>query len=357
MKKISIITLNIPGLDPAGKIVGDLLTLYPSVEIDFYYKKGVIPNIPTFNAIKFKNIDDILHTAWNTSDAIIWFAATGIVVRKIASLLVSKTQDPANLVINLSRTQVIPLLSGHIGGANELADDLCYINNDMVSFVTTATDSTQTFAFDMFAKKYGLTIVNIHKLAEISNNLINRKKISLITYEAVFNMLLKEGLKKEQCEFINVEYFKNSIKPAYPAVPISACPNKIENDMLKLNIDTISLGIGLRKGVSTKEMIENFYDFLEQTLIPKASIKTIASFDAKKNEKALLDLCEELIIQPKFYAKQDINRRQEDFSKSRATDFFDIKGVAEPCAILGARNCILFIEKISYSKTTIAAAF
>ena len=297
MKNIALITLNNPGLEAAQRTAEDLLLIDKKFNVKIYNK-----NIE-------ENIDEI----WANSDAIIWFTATGIVIRKIARLLESKTKDPANLVMNLSRTQVIPLLSGHIGGANELA--LTEVIPGLVPFITTATDSLDVFAFDTFAKEQGFDTVNIHKLAAVSNALINKEPIVIIS------------------------------------------PFNEDTEHLHIKIKPIFFGIGLNRGTSFEELKRDVLGFTKKHNLSIENIAQIASFEAKKDEEALHLLAKELNVELIFFNEDDINNLNMEFSPSQAEKHFNIKGVAEPTAVLASRFKTLFIKKNIYKNTTIAAAF
>lgn len=299
MKNIAIITLNNPGLEAAQQTVEDLVLIDKNFEVKIYHK----------------NIEENIGEIWANSDAIIWFTATGIVVRKIARLLESKTKDPAVLVMNLDRTQIIPLLSGHIGGANELAQKLTQVIPNLVTFITTATDSVGAFAFDNFAKDNGFEIVNINKLAAVSNALVNNEPVVILS---PFNEDAKE---------------------------------------LQIKIKPIFLGIGINSGTHAEELKADILDFTQKYRLDLQNIAKIASFEAKKDEPALHSLAEDLKIELVFFNENDINSLNMEFSPSRAQKYFNIKGVAEPAAVLASRFKTLFIKKNVYKNTTIAAAF
>ncbi|OGI18689.1 MAG: hypothetical protein A2255_02370 [Candidatus Melainabacteria bacterium RIFOXYA2_FULL_32_9] len=355
MKNISLITVNNPGLEAAEKTVEDLVRVNQDFKINIYHKSSKNPETRA-NYIKYSEIDEILDQAWQNSDAIIWFTATGIVVRKIAGLINSKTIDPAILVINLSSTQVIPLLSGHIGGANELAQKLTEINPDLTSFITTATDSLNVFAFDNFAKKAGFEIGNIEKLAKISNSLINGHTINLVTYPKIFEYLKNEGLDGSKIEFHNCLNETNLVNNGYPTVILSPF-NDTNQEVFKIRIRPIILGIGLNRDTPLEELESDIKNFLNEYKLNFEDIKIIASFDAKKDEEALQLFSKKYKIELAFFDKDEINQLNQDFSKSKAEEFFNIKGVAEPTAVLAAPFKTLFIKKKVYKNTTIAAAF
>lgn len=356
MKNISLITVNNPGLEAAEKTVRDLFRINLDFKINVYHKSD---NNPESNAnyIKYSKIDEILDNVWQTSDAIIWFTATGIVVRKITRFVNSKTSDPAVLVMNLSRTQVIPLLSGHIGGANELAQQLTEINPDLVSFITTATDSLDVFAFDNFAKKSDFEIVNIEKLARISNSLINGETVNLLSYPKILEHLKEQGLDATNINFYNYWGNHKIVDFNQPTVVISPFSYYQENEAFKIRIKPIVLGVGLNRGTPLEELEINILDFLIEKDLHLEDVKIIASFDAKSDEEALQLFSEKYKIPLAFYAKDAINELNEDFSESKAQEFFDIKGVAEPTAVLAAPFKTLFIRKKIYQNITIAAAF
>lgn len=127
--KIAIVTINQPSLNSACR-------LFPYLhehQVDVYGKKDLTHNIEELKL--YKKLDDILVPAWKEYDAIICILAMGAVVRKIAPLLEDKATDPAVIVINLALDKIVPLLSGHLGGANELANEITSLLPNCVNFI------------------------------------------------------------------------------------------------------------------------------------------------------------------------------------------------------------------------------
>ncbi len=335
MKKIAIVTINQPSLDSASRLCAYL----EDYEVSVFSKKGLKYDRDNLNI--FNKLDDILDSAWSNFDAIIFILATGAVVRKIAPLLKDKTTDPAVLIINLDLTRVLPLLSGHLGGANELANYLsCYIPN-CINFITTATDQTSSLAFDIFAKEEGFKIENIKLLAPISNALINKKEVKVCTYDSIFekiklykNIVLVDNCKDELC--VNITPFDS--------------PN------LTLKPD-LFLGIGCNRGVSRDSIEKAVEWFLEKHNLKFSQIKNIGSFEAKKDEDALIYFASKYNFDIQFFDKDQINKLEHSFSTSEAKKFFGLKGVAEPSAILISKYRELIIKKEVYNREiTIAGA-
>ncbi len=336
--KIAIVTINQPSLDSAC-----LLSNYLNdFEVDIYGKKDLNHNLKTL--LTYEKLDDILPTAWKTYDTIICILATGAVVRKIAPLLKDKATDPAILVLNLELNRVIPLLSGHLGGANELANFLSKKLPNCINFITTATDQTDTLAFEMLAKKNDWEIKNIKALANISNRLINKQIVKVATYKNIFDSLTQ----KNYLHWIALP--NNEDKNQVVISPIA------KTKSLHLR-PKIYLGIGCNRGTNFESIQKAVKLFLTKYNLEFKDVKNIASFEAKKDEIGLLEFAKIYNFEIKFFDKKSINSLSNHFSPSASTIFFGLKGVAEPSAILISKYKELIIKKEVYFKSiTIAGA-
>ncbi len=333
--RIALVSINQPSLNSACK----LLDYLEGFEVDVYGKKDLEHNLE--NLKTYEKIDTVLQDGWKKYDAIICILAMGIVVRKIAPLLESKATDPAIIVMSMDLTKVIPLLSGHIGGANELSDLLASRLPNCMNFVSTATDQTNTFAFDMFAKKNNLEIENLKCLAKISNSLLNKKEVEVKTYESIFETIPnKTNLKR--------------VDEQSSELCVNITPFSDDNLSLK---PKVYLGIGCNRDTSFEDIEASFFWFLKKHNLKKEQIENIASFEAKADEKGLLEFASKYNFDIKFYKEAEINSLQGEFSPSQATKFFGLKGVSEPSSILVSKYNELIIPKNVYEKKiTIAAA-
>ena len=332
---IALVTINQPSLDSASK----LLPFLEDFDVAVYGKKDLEHVISNYQ--EYEKIDTVLQNGWKKYDAIICILAMGIIVRKIAPLLESKATDPAIIVMSMDLTKIIPLLSGHIGGANELSDTIASRLPNCINFVSTATDQTKTFAFDMYAKKNELVIHNLHCLAKISNSLLNKKEVEVKTYESIFEKLPnKTNLKR--------------VDEQTSELCVNITPFTDENLTLK---PKVYLGMGCNKDTSFEDIEASFFWFLKKHNLKKEQIANIASFEAKANEKGLLKFASKYNYDIKFYNEEQINSLQGDFSPSQATKFFGLKGVSEPSSMLVSKYNELIIPKNVYEKKiTIAAA-
>ena len=122
--------------------------------------------------------------AFAKADALVFVGAAGIAVRAVAPLLVSKAVDPGVLVVDETGSYVIPILSGHIGGANELARRIAR-ELSAEAVVTTATDRRGVFAADAWAARHGTVVLQPERIKKISANLLSGGEI---LWESDFSM-------------------------------------------------------------------------------------------------------------------------------------------------------------------------
>ena len=178
------------------------------------------------------------------NDALIFVGAAGIAVRSIAPLLRSKVTDPAVVVVDEKGTFVISLVSGHIGGANELCEHLAAKLGAM-PVITTATDRNEKFAVDVFARKNHLRISDMKLAKFISAALLDGEQIGFYSDFSVAGEPPKELTPYETAQKdLKVEYgisiTVNTDKRPYPQT-------------LRLVPPIVVLGIGCRRGKKPEE--------------------------------------------------------------------------------------------------------
>ena len=218
-----------------------ILTLYEDADI-YVMKKHEDKIKNNKNIIFYEKLSDVIKNIFYKYNYIIFIMATGIVVRHISPYVNDKTIDPAIIVCDEKLKYAISLLSGHIGGANKICNELSKI--DITPVITTATDINNKGALDNIA-----------------------------TFIDAFSNDDKDIYKK-----INYE-------------DITGYENK--KNYIKIIPKKIVLGIGCKKYTDNDTMQDIVFKYLEQNNISKKSIQIIASIDIKKDEKALIKLSDE----------------------------------------------------------------
>lgn len=315
-------------------------------------KKNNLTNDNTNSSIFLveKKVSELVGDLFNQYQSILFIMATGIVVRTIAPYIVNKFSDPAILVTDEKGRNVISLLSGHMGGANELTNNISnLIGANPV--ITTATDVNQKSSLDMIAKGLNAYIDDFREnVKDVNAMLVNNQDV---------------GIYIDGDYIVDTRGFKilNSLNEAngFEKVVIISNKNSIDNINLKtldkdkfikvIPKDSV-LGLGCRRDTDSNLLKESFVDFFDNNNIDIKSLKVIGSIDVKKDEKAIIDLSNDLDVEFKTFSKEDISKVDYLFDKSEfVKKNVGVYCVAEPVAhILSNGN--LIIEKHKYKGIT-----
>lgn len=261
-------------------------------------------------------------------DAFVFVGALGIAVRGIAPYIKSKTTDPAVVVIDELGRYVIPVISGHIGGANELANELAQAIS-ATPIITTATDINGVFAIDTWATKMGLNIVNPECIKHVSAKAL--KGGSITVYSEIDMELPKE-----------LEPSSNITADVMITTKVDSIARRSWNfNILKLVAPIYALGIGCRRGTSAKQIKLAVRNVLAANNIHAKSIFGIASIDLKADEIGLLEFAKELGMTPQFYSSEELSSLKGSFSRSPfVAGVTGVSNVCERAAVMRCRKAI-----------------
>lgn len=256
---------------------------------------------------------------WGRS-AYIFIGAAGIAVRYIAPWVKDKYTDSPVLVIDEKGRYVIPLLSGHVGGAAALADEVA----DMIGAVpvhTTATDVQGKFAVDVFARKNGLVITDREAVRKISAGVLNGEKAALYIEDPSVSItgappreIVLCGSMEEAEQYPYQIVIAGSMERNVRDRESEAREQKRKQEQkqkqecctLLLLPRNIAAGIGCRKGIEEALLEKGFLEILAANGVDIRQVRTIASIDLKKNEQALLYLCEKYRIPFEIYTADEL---------------------------------------------------
>lgn len=320
-------------------------------------------------------LNDWAREMFASMDALIFIGATGIAVRAIAPLVQDKFYDPAVLAMDELGQFCIPLLSGHVGGANELAETISQLTGSQ-AVITTATDVNHQFAVDVFARKNGLKIADRELAKEISAELLTGRKVGFFT-DFLWNGTLPKGLCEGQfCDrniqiTINTNSLKDSLKKrakkegydtetgAQPKETDRSETCSREKDILRLVPPVIILGIGCRKGTPAGHIQAAIHQLLKEQNLHPLSIAAIATIDLKKEELGLLAAAEALQTPVICYSSEELAAVPGDFAESAfVKQITGVGNVCERAALKAARERggYLVCHKTVYDGVTVAAA-
>lgn len=291
-------------------------------------------------------IRDKMEEIWNNSDAIIFISATGIAVRYIAPFIKHKSVDPAVLVIDDMGRYVISLLSGHLGGANYMATEIAGYLKESIAIITTASDSRGFESLDLYAKRREFKILKSENLTAVSSAMVDGRELAVyseidpdLDYGNIV-LLGKEELLKDE----------NRVKIAISSEVL---------DLSKLSLQLIPkilyLGIGCRRGVKSKVIIELIEEVFEKHGLYTDAIAGISSIELKSDETGILEAAEHFNVQPRFYSTEEIQTVEGEFKGSEfVRKITGVGAVAEPSAFLSGGE--ILVERVAKNDITIAVA-
>ncbi len=272
----------------------------------------------------------------------LFVGAVGIAVRLIAPHVTTKDKDPAVVCVDELGRYVIPVLSGHIGGANEFAESIAgKINAQCV--VSTATDINGIFAVDVFATKNGLVIDDIGKIKIISGRLLAGESVGIISDHPIIGDVpqgLLPGGKGTKAEIF-----------------VSLSDKKSENEnAIKLIPRWCHIGVGCRKNKDPEEFEDFVLKVLRENDISVKSVKALHSIDIKRDESCLKAFCEKYNIPAYFYSAEELNSLEGEFTASefvKKTTGAD--NVSERSALMTA-GAKLILKKTTFNGCSMAIA-
>ena len=353
----SIVTVTAGGA-ALGQRVADYLRQGGDQQLTLHVPAWLAPDFPEAQAMEGR-LRDLVGLLFTSRRKLIMIMATGIVVRLIAPHLRDKLTDPAVVVLDERGQYAISLLSGHLGGANDLARDLA-LGLDLTPVITTATDVCGVPAIDLVARDYGLVLDPPEAVRTVNSALLHGRPVRIYT-EHNLALAPVPGL---------------SIQP-WPQ--LSAAPTSELNDhclvlvtnrsqaglpaaaTLFLRPRNLVAGVGCRKDVSPETVAAALGLALAQCGRSALSLRALATVDLRAHEPALMINAAQLGIPllsfaraalDKLFALKHLDLQYSEFVKNT----IGVGGVCEPAALLAGQQARLILKKMKHQGVTVAIA-
>lgn len=271
------------------------------------------------------------------AEGLVFVGAVGIAVRAIAPFIGNKWTDPAVVAVDECAKFAIPLLSGHLGGANSLARAISQVCGAQ-AVITTATDVNGVFAVDEWARRQGLEVMDPQHIKVVSGNLLAGKNVT------VYSSCPVVGDPPQGVELVGTP-------PAHVAVSVEK-----EDCLLSLVPRIMVLGVGCRKGTPQTVLEEMLERFLEKNRLWMEAICAVATIDLKKEEPGLLAFCRSHGWELYTCTGEELEKVPGEFTSS---DFVrQITGVDNVCerSAVAVSGGSLVAEKFAAEGVTMAAA-
>ena len=275
--------------------------------------------------------------AFPNAQALIFVGAAGIAVRAIAPYVKSKVQDPAVVVVDEKGQFAIPILSGHLGGANDLARKIAGLIG-ACPVITTATDVNRVFAVDEWAKRQNCHVANPECIKLVSGKLLSGKEVTVRCPWKIQGTPPEPVQPGEEMPDVNVDIYKTS------------------QDGLCLVPRIAVLGVGCKKGTTCEALERAYQRLLEKYGLFSQAVCRICSIDLKKEEPGLLAFAQAHGWQLETYSAQELAAVPGAFSASGfVKSITGVDNVCERSALLGSGGTLI-IKKNAGDGVTMAVA-
>ncbi|MUM77719.1 cobalamin biosynthesis protein CbiG [Pseudodesulfovibrio sp. F-1] len=305
------------------------------------------PRLVRGTDVPFDSLADLVGGHFHGFDGHVFVAAAGIAVRCIAPHLRGKDADPAVVCLDQDGRFAVSLLSGHLGGANDLALRCAAISGGQ-AVITTATDCAGLPSLDMLARQRNMAIGNLGRVKAVNAALLRGEALQLHDPGGY----LRTG---NQSHFVAVDD-PARWRSGEPGVWVSwrrDCPDEAA---LRLYPRVLMLGVGCRRGVGEAAISAHVRESLRAADLSFLSIGGLGSVGAKADEPGLLDAAAALGVVPEFFDARRLAAVNVPNPSTRVGQRMGTASVAEAAAILLARGGPLVMEKTRTDNVTLAVA-
>ncbi len=301
------------------------------------------------------SLSEWTQSAFAQADALIYVGAVGIAVRAIAPFLQDKAHDPAVVVTDELGHYAIPILSGHLGGANDLARA---VGREIgaVPVLTTATDINGVFAVDEWARHHNCAVREPELIRQVSSKLLNGETVVCRS-----DFPVQGDVPDKICFHFKDD--KNTViqndEEETPDFTVSVYqPEDQEPDILHLIPRIGVLGVGCRKGISRQQLESAYEQLLSEESISPEAVARVCSIDLKASEPGLNDFCADHGFPLLTCPAGTLNHIQGKFTSSDfVRDTVGTDNVCERSCVWGAgEGGRLIVRKRSGGGVTMALA-
>ncbi len=296
--------------------------------------------------IQISSINSCISDVFDEVKSIIFIGAMGICVRSIAPYIKDKHTDPAIVNIDSTGKYVISVLSGHVGGANDLTQRIAHILG-AEAILTTQSDNTNLWALDILGEKYGWTTTsNTANFNEPLTTFVNKKTTALLLD---INDEGTQYLERTIPEHVKVYYSYKDINLSEYKLLIAVTPYRYpltDIQTIYYHPKVLHLGVGCRKECKPDGISEYITEALNNNNMAIASIKDVSSIDIKKDEPLLKALQSHFMSIPvNIYTANELKDIEVANPSEKVEEVTTVAGVAESSAIKSAGGGFLILEK------------
>ncbi|MDD7363721.1 MAG: cobalt-precorrin 5A hydrolase [Peptoniphilus sp.] len=265
-------------------------------------------------------------------DRFLFIGAVGIAVRYIAPFVDDKRRDPAVVVVDPLGRYAIPILSGHLGGANAFSLEVADILHAQ-PIITTASDGLKFQSIDLFAKENGYVVASMERMRRVASAMVAGKRVAFYSEET----------SRPDYPFVWEADFMPEADIG-EGVVVSRRPLNLQS-ALQLIPRRVHLGVGSKKGTRTEDLLALIRGLLDEFDIDARALCAAHTIDIKKDEPSIREACDILNVPLYTYDAATLSKKE---ARCSGSDFVKrtvgVKSVSCPAALMGGEK--ILVEKV-----------
>ncbi|MBC8519043.1 MAG: cobalamin biosynthesis protein [Gammaproteobacteria bacterium] len=289
-------------------------------------------------------------------DQLLFFVSLGAVVRLAAPHLKSKDEDPGIVVVDDAGKFVIPVLSGHVGGANEYAEKIASILQ-ATAVVTTASDVGKTIPVDILGRELGWKIeapkINITR---VSADVVNEEPIAFVQEAGSRDWWRRDSALPanihlfDSFEDVDLTQIKSLLWVTNQDIPAAVWDQLDERLVVYRPPRRLMLGVGCDRNTPLETVETALSNALKQINASHDQVDGMATIDKKSDEVALLQLADSHGWRCTYFSAEQLSEVEVPNPSDVVMKYMGTPAVAEAAAILAAETTMddLLIEKYKY---------
>jgi precorrin-4 C11-methyltransferase len=299
-----------------------------------------------------------LEMRFQSNEALVFIGSLGICVREIAPFLKSKKKDPAVVNIDANGQFVQSVISGHLGGANELANEIARLLG-ATPIITTVSDTSGLWSLDLLPERFNWKIECAGKLTQCMAYFVNGKKTALLLETRDKGTLYLESSLPEYVDcFTNID----QLKPDNYDLIIAVSPflHDFGVNTIFYRPPVIHLGVGSQKGIHAEIFEKELDAVLQENKISSLSVCSLSTVSLKKDEQAFIELAQKWNVPFKCYDEETLSQYDVPNPSEKVNQVTGTHSVCEASAMHSSRNSLLagkIKRKAGEHFFTIAIAF
>ncbi len=292
---------------------------------------------------------------FKNNDGVICLFSLGAVIRLLAPHIKDKKTDPAVIVIDDNANFVISVLSGHLGGANELSNEIAG-KIGATSVITTAADVNKTIAVDLVGRDLGWKIDDDSNVTRISAFMVNKEKIGIFQ-----NIGKKEWWKGKLPEnitfFSNIKDLKSSNSKGYLIITNDRIDDEdlIKNSVI-YRVPSLVIGIGLHWDTPKETIMNGVSETLEKFGLNQKEIARFVSIKKDKDVIGLIELGEEMKIPVEYIDREELATITTPNPSKTVQAFEGTASVSEAAAMKSSEGDLIVEKQKFPPNLTVAIA-